>query len=520
MIQLNSFGCGVDAVTTDQVEEILKSYDNMYTLIKIDEINNLGAIRIRIRSLLASMNKRIAQKAEEQLDVENNTHHELGNYEIKRIPFTKEMKNEGYTILIPQMIPIHFELIESAVKSLGYNVKLLKECTEKTVETGLRYVNNDACYPSILTTGQFIEALQSGEYDTNKTALIMSQTGGGCRATNYIGFIRKALKDAGFGNVPIVSFNVVGMEKSTGFKITIPMAINLVKAIFYGDLLQKLLLKNRAYEINKGESQALYEKWLEKCKKLCSKSTYNQFKKSIYEMVNDFETIELNNSIEKPKVGIVGEVLIKYHPFGNNHVIDVLEKEGAEVISPDFMGFIKFIATHKITNNKLLNIDKAKAKIFHAVISLIEMLEKDLKKALATSEKGYLPPCDIFELESKVKDILSIGNQTGEGWFLTAEMIEYIENDIPNIVCVQPFACLPNHVVGKGVIKSIREKYPYANISPIDYDPGASETNQTNRIKLLTTVAKDNLKKKKLSKKAIEIENIVDEKEKATLKSN
>ena len=515
MIQLNSFGCGVDAVTTDQVEEILKSYDNMYTLIKIDEINNLGAIRIRIRSLLASMNKRIAQKQEQQ-ETENNITEtqELGNYEIKRVPFTKQMKNEEYTILIPQMIPIHFELIESAVKSLGYNVKLLRECTEKTVETGLRYVNNDACYPSILTTGQFIEALQSGEYDVNRTALIMSQTGGGCRATNYIGFIRKALKDAGFANVPIVSFNVVGMEKATGFKITIPMAINLVKAVFYGDLLQKLLLKNRAYEIHKGESQAMYEKWLEKCKTLCSKSTYNQFKKSIYEMVNDFETIELDTSIEKPKVGIVGEVLIKYHPFGNNHVIDVLEKEGAEVISPDFMGFIKFIATHKVTNNRLLNIDKAKAKIFRTVIKLIEMLEKDLSKALSASKKDYLLPCDIFEPESKVKDILSIGNQTGEGWFLTAEMIEYIEHNIPNIVCVQPFACLPNHVVGKGVIKSIREKYPYANISPIDYDPGASETNQTNRIKLLTTVAKDNLKKKKQSKKAIEIENIVNEKEK------
>jgi len=521
LIQLNSFGCGVDAVTTDQVEEILSSYGKMYTLIKIDEINNLGAIRIRIRSLLASMNKRIAQKQEQQ-ETENNITEtqELGNYEIKRVPFTKQMKNEEYTILIPQMIPIHFELIESAVKSLGYNVKLLRECTEKTVETGLRYVNNDACYPSILTTGQFIEALQSGEYDVNRTALIMSQTGGGCRATNYIGFIRKALKDAGFANVPIVSFNVVGMEKATGFKITIPMAINLVKAVFYGDLLQKLLLKNRAYEIHKGESQAMYEKWLEKCKTLCSKSTYNQFKKSIYEMVNDFETIELDTSIEKPKVGIVGEVLIKYHPFGNNHVIDVLEKEGAEVISPDFMGFIKFIATHKVTNNRLLNIDKAKAKIFRTVIKLIEMLEKDLSKALSASKKDYLLPCDIFELESKVKDILSIGNQTGEGWFLTAEMIEYIEHNIPNIVCVQPFACLPNHVVGKGVIKSIREKYPYANISPIDYDPGASETNQTNRIKLLTTVAKDNLKKKKLSKKAIEIENIVDEKEKTTLKSN
>ena len=518
MIQLNSFGCGVDAVTTDQVEEILKSYNNMYTLIKIDEINNLGAIRIRIRSLLASMNKRIAAKEAEK--IEQQKQEELGNYQVNRIPFTKEMKEEGYTILIPQMIPIHFELIESAVKQLGYNVKLLRTCTEKTVETGLRYVNNDACYPSILTTGQFIEALQSGEYDVNKTAIIMSQTGGGCRATNYIGFIRKALKDAGFANVPIISFNVVGMEKSTGFKITIPMAINLVKAIFYGDLLQKLLLKNRAYEINKGESQAMYEKWLEKCKVLCSKSTYNQFKKSIYEMVNDFETIKLDTSVEKPKVGIVGEVLIKYHTFGNNEVIKVLESEGAEVISPDFMGFIKFIATHKITNNQLLNIDKAKSKVFGAVIKLIELIEKDLKKALEQSKKDYLPPCDIFELESKVKDILSIGNQTGEGWFLTAEMVEYIEHGIPNIVCVQPFACLPNHVVGKGVIKTIREKYPYANISPVDYDPGASESNQINRIKLLTTVAKDNLKKNKKSKKAIEIENVVkDNEETKTIKN-
>ena len=342
----------------------------------------------------------------------------------------------------------------------------------------------------------------------------MSQTGGGCRATNYIGFIRKALKDAGFGNVPIISFNVVGMEKMTGFKITVPMAINLIKAVFYGDLLQKLLLKNRAYEKNKGETQKMYEKWLEKCKSLTCKSSYGKFKKSIYEMVNDFETIELDTSIKKPKVGIVGEVLIKYHPFGNNEVIKVLENEGAEVISPDFMGFIKFIATHKITNNTLLNRDKAKAKIFGVVIKLIEMIEGELIKALKTSKKDYLLPVDIFELETKVKDILSIGNQTGEGWFLTAEMVEYIEHGIPNIVCVQPFACLPNHVVGKGVIKTIREKYPYANIAPIDYDPGASETNQTNRIKLLTTVAKDNLKKDIQSLKAIEIENVVQEEEK------
>ncbi len=502
MIQLNSFGCGVDAVTTDQVEEILKSYDNMYTLIKIDEINNLGAIRIRVRSLLASMNKRIAQKEEEKKDLE------LGNYEVQRIPFTKEMR-ENYTILVPQMAPIHFELIEAAMNSIGYNLKVLKECTEKTVETGLRYVNNDACYPSILTTGQFIEALQSGEYDLDKTALIMSQTGGGCRATNYIGFIRKALKDAGFSKVPIISFNVVGMEKSTGFKITIPMVDKLIKVCLYGDLLQKLLYKNRAYEVHKGESEELFNKWMGKCKKLVAHSSHLEFKQSIYDMVSDFEKIELDTSIEKPKVGIVGEVLIKYHPFGNNFVVNVLEREGAEVIAPDFMGFIKFIATHKITNNALLNIDKAKATLFRAAIRLIEFVEKDLKIALSNSKKGYLLPCNIFELEKNVKDILSIGNQTGEGWFLTAEMVEYIENGIPNIICVQPFACLPNHVVGKGVIKSIREKYPYANISPVDYDPGASETNQTNRIKLLTTVAKDNLKKKNQSKKAIEIENMV-----------
>ena len=514
MIQLNSFGCGVDAVTTDQVEEILKSYNNMYTLIKIDEINNLGAIRIRVRSLLASMNKRISQKQEEQESKDTN----LGDYELNRIPFTKEMKEQGYTVLLPQMIPIHFELFESAMNTQGYNFKLLRECTEKTVETGLRYVNNDACYPSILTTGQFIEALQSGEYDTNKTALIMSQTGGGCRATNYIGFIRKALKDAGFGHVPIISFNVVGLEKATGFKITPSMASSLIKSIFFGDLLQKLLLRNRPYEINKGETQAMYEKWLAKCKKYAAKSSILQFKQIIREMIADFETIKIDTKLVKPKVGIVGEVLIKYHPFGNNEVIKVFEEEGAEVISPDFIGFIKFVATHKITNYKLLKTDKNKSKIFKLVIDLIELVEKDLTKELKKSKKGYLPPANIFKLQDKVEDILSIGNQTGEGWFLTAEMIEYIEHDIPNIVCVQPFACLPNHVVGKGVIKAIREKYPYANIAPIDYDPGASETNQTNRIKLLTTVAKDNLKHKTQSKKAIEIENIINEKEKSKKK--
>ncbi len=502
LVQLNSFGCGVDAVTTDQVEEILSSYGKMYTLIKIDEINNLGAVRIRIRSLLASMKKR------ENLEQT----HENGNYECKKKIFTKDMKKD-YTILIPQMAPIHFELLESAVRASGYNVELLRECTDHTVETGLKYVNNDACYPSILTTGQMIEALQSGKYDLNKTALIMSQTGGGCRATNYIGFIRKALKDAGFENVPVISFNVVGMEKMPGFKITVPLVERLLKMVVYADLLQKMLTKNRAYEVNKGETQKLFDEWMEKCKKLLEKSSLKEFKQSIYDIVNDFENIKLDTSIEKPKVGIVGEVLIKYHPFGNNFVANKLEEEGAEVILPDFMGFVKFIATHKITFNQLIKTDKMKAKIFKTAIKLIDILEKDERIALANSKKGYLQPCNIWELEDKVKDILSIGNQTGEGWFLTAEMIEYIEHGIPNIVCVQPFACLPNHVVGKGVIKTIRNKFPEANIAPIDYDPGASEANQTNRIKLLMTVAKDNLNNKNNHIKSIEIENEVNKQE-------
>ncbi len=497
LVQLNSFGCGVDAVTTDQVEEILSSYNKMYTLIKIDEVNNLGAVRIRIRSLLASMNKRIKEKKEEKAS---------GDYGLKKNIFTKEMK-ENYTILIPQMAPIHFELLESAVRIHGYNVKLLRKCTQKTVETGLKYVNNDACYPSILTTGQMIEALQSGKYDVNKTALIMSQTGGGCRATNYIGFIRKALKDAGFSQVPVISFNIVGMEKMPGFKITIPIIEGILKCIVYGDLLQKMLTKNRVYEVHKGETKAMFDKWLKKCKKLVAKSSNKEFKKSIYDIVEDFETIELDTSKEKPKVGIVGEVLIKYHPFGNNFAADLLEKEGAEVILPDFMGFAKYMLTHKITFNSLLNTNKTSSNLSKIAIKLVELFEKDVRIALQNSNKGYLLPCDIWHLENKVKDVLSIGNQTGEGWFLTAEMIEYIEHGIPNIICVQPFACLPNHVVGKGVIKTIREKYPDANISPVDYDPGASEANQANRIKLLMTVAKDNLKFKQKEKKSLELEN-------------
>ena len=483
LVQLNSFGCGVDAVTTDQVEEILSSYGKMYTLIKIDEVNNLGAIRIRIRSLLASMKKR--EKAHQKC---------VGEYAIQKIEFTKKMKKE-YTILVPQMAPIHFELLESALQSEGYKLKVLKECTSKTVETGLKYVNNDACYPSILTVGQLVEALESGEYDTNKVALMMSQTGGGCRATNYIGFIRKALKDAGYSNVPVISFNMAGIEKNSGFKITLKLIVKMFKSIVYGDMLQTVLHKNKAYEINPGETEKLVQKWLEICKSKVINSSMKEFNESLYDIVNDFEKIKLNKDIIKPKVGIVGEILIKYHPYGNNYVASLLEKEGAEVIIPEFMGFIKYIMANGLKKNKYLKNGKFKAIIYKSGIQLLDKIEGDYKKALASSKKGYFKPADILELAEYAEEILSTGNQTGEGWLLTGEMVEFIKNDVPNIICLQPFACLPNHVVGKGVIKAIRNKYPLANIAPIDYDPGASQTNQTNRIKLMMTVAKDNLAK-------------------------
>lgn len=483
LVQLNSFGCGVDAVTTDQAEEILSSYNKLYTLIKIDEINNLGAIKIRIRSLLASMNNQCNIEKQES----------DGDYKIVKKQFTKPMK-ENYTILIPQMAPIHFELFEAALNSAGYKVEVLKECTNKTVETGLKYVNNDACYPSILTTGQMIEALQSGKYDINKTALMISQTGGGCRATNYIGFIRKALKDAGFENVPVISFNFAGLEKNPGFKVDLNLLTKLFKAIIYGDLLQKVLHKNRAYEINKGETDKLYYKWMEKCKLLIINSTAKEFNNSLYEIVDDFEKISVNMTIQKPKVGIVGEILIKYHPYGNNFAEEILEKEGAEVYIPELMGFVKYVIKNTPVKQKLLKTSKITARAYEIGLKLLNQLEKHYRNALNSSSKGYMKPCDINSLAEEVEDILSTGNQTGEGWLLTAEIVEFMQEGIQNIMCVQPFACLPNHIVGKGVIKTIRNKYPEANIIPIDYDPGASETNQTNRIKLLITVAKDNLK--------------------------
>ena len=477
LVNLNSFGCGLDAIVTDQAEEILKYNDRLYTTIKIDEINNLGATKIRIRSLIASMNKREKE------------------YSYKPYNYTKNYfkeEDKKHTILFPDMSAPHFKLFEKMLQSEGYNAVWLKDSSDDTVETGLKYVNNDSCYPAIIVTGQLIHELQSGKYDLDNVSVIITQTGGGCRATNYIGLIRKALRDAGLEKVSILSFNLSGLEKEQAFKITPSLANKALQGVIYGDLLMKLLYATRPYEVTKGMTDEVYKKWQTICTEAVSKGNYFEFKKNIKEIVNDFKNIKVKIK-PKPRVGIVGEILIKYHAFGNDHLVEKLEAEGAEVCVPELMGFVKYCCYNGMVKEKLLKTSKKTAFINHQALNIIDFYERCVKKELMNTR--YRQVTNIYELANNVEGILSTGNQTGEGWFLTAEMVELIKDGVSNVVCVQPFACLPNHIVGKAVIKRIRKLYPDANIVAIDYDPGASHTNQTNRIKLMLTVAKEKIQK-------------------------
>ena len=477
LVNLNSFGCGLDAIVTDQAEEILRFNNKLYTTIKIDEINNLGAAKIRIRSLIASMNKRKEDSSYTPYNYEKN--------------YFKEQDKE-HVLLFPDMTQFHMPLFESILNSSGYKAVYLNKTTENSVETGLKYVNNDACYPAVIVTGQLIEALQSGKYDLDNTSVIITQTGGGCRATNYIGLIRKALKDAGLEKVSILSFNLSGLEKEQAFHLNLSMINKLLMAVLYGDLLMKLLYATRPYEVNKGESYALYEKWNKICYDAVARGKVREYRKNVKKIVEEFNNIDIKLT-NKPKVGIVGEILIKYHQFGNDHLVDRLEKEGAEVCAPELMGFVKYSAYNNLIKDSILKTGSFYSYLCKKVLDIIGLYEKPINSAL---EGTRFKKCvDIYELAKNVDGILSTGNQTGEGWYLTGEMIELIKEGINNICCVQPFACLPNHIVGKAVIKRIRELYPESNIVAVDYDPGASHTNQINRIKLMLTVAKENLEK-------------------------
>jgi len=480
LVQLNSFGCGLDAVTTDQVHEILQQYRKTYTLIKIDEINNLGAVRIRIRSLLAAMQER------ERKQIKPRKLYEMP----KRVIFTEEMRKE-YTILSPQMAPIHFELIEEAARIEGYRIEVLPDVEVTAVEEGLKHVHNDACYPSILVVGQIMAALKSGRYDLNRTAVIMSQTGGGCRASNYIGFIRKALRDAGMGHIPVISLNALGIESNPGFKITARLVKRMIMAVVYGDLLMRLTNATRPYEKNPGEANRLLAKWRQELKPSLAKMNIREYHSNIRKIIKDFENMELLD-IKKPKVGVVGEILVKFHPFANNFIVDIIEQEGAEAVMPDLLDFFLYCLHNGIYSYEKLAGSLKANLISRYLIWRIENYRRVMKKELKKS-KRFEPPKSIYELADLAGKIMHLGHQTGEGWFLTAEMLELIESGASNVACLQPFACLPNHITGKGMVREIKKHYPHANIVPIDYDPGASQVNQVNRLKLMLSVAFKNL---------------------------
>ena len=484
LIQLNSFGCGLDAVTTDEVSDILSHSGKIYTCLKIDEVNNLGAAKIRIRSLISAVRTRQKHDSSERQIVPTN---------INRVSFTKEMRKD-YTILCPQMSPIHFRMLESALNASGYHIELLKNDNRKAIDIGLKYVNNDACYPSLMVVGQIMEALLSGKYDLSRTAVIMTQTGGGCRASNYVGFIRRALQKAGIPNIPVISLNLSGLESNPGFTFSYQMIKRAMFALVFGDIFMRCLYRMRPYEKEPGQANALFKKWEDRCCEFVSgKPSYGQFKKMCREIIQDFDNLPITDE-KKPKVGVVGEILVKFMPTANNHLVELLEAEGAQAVVPDLMDFLLYCFYNQNFKSEYLGTKKKSAMIANFGIYVLEKLRATAADELKKSVH-FEPPTRIEKIGDMAKDIVSLGNQTGEGWFLTGEMLELIHSGVNNIVCTQPFACLPNHVVGKGVIKELRRQYPLSNIVAIDYDPGASEVNQLNRIKLMLSTAQKNLKK-------------------------
>ena len=550
LIQLNSFGCGLDALTTDQVQEILEASGKVYTVLKIDEVSNLGAARIRVRSLLAALKDKADERAEAnrapmacptvamnkeysteaavpedemkehsrhaKMRMDNKTglteaeaarviaqadalikQREASSTEFEKVQFTKEMKEAGYTILCPQMAPIHFDLLVEIFRKNGYNFELLPSVDHGAVDAGLKYVNNDICYPSILVTGQIMEAVMSGRYDTDKLAVIITQTGGGCRATNYIALIRKALAAAGLGHIPVISLSFRKLEESNpGFEITPKMLLQAIYGVLYGDLLMMCLYRTRPYEAEPGAAQALFDHWMAECKgQLARGLKRTEWKRTVRKIVEDFDTLPLVGEGIKPRVGVVGEILVKFHPTANNQIVDVIEHEGCEAVVPGLTEFFLFGIAGAIFQKDPLGRSAKGAVGSRIALWALDKFRKPINDALRASHR-FEAPADIYELAGYASEILSLCNSMGEGWLLTAEMVELIRTGAPNVVCTQPFACLPNHVVGKAVIKELRRRYPESNIVAVDYDPGASEVNQLNRIKLMISVAKANLEGK------------------------
>ena len=477
VLQLVSFGCGLDAITSDQLEEIVTLQGRLYAQIKIDEGANLGPARIRIRSLLAAMRERMDRYGQNTTPV----------YKTPPL-FTKEMRNT-HTLLIPQMSPIHFQFAETVFAAEGYRAVQLPTVDREAIELGLRHVNNDACFPAIVVVGQLLQALRSGVYDIDRVALVVSQTGGGCRATNYVAFLRKALLDCGLDAVPIIPFSTNVDTESPGFRLTGKLLRRAILAMNYGDALMRVLHRVTPYETEPGSAERLAAKWIEKAKQNIASGNILRFESNMLAMIREFDRLPLRTEERKPRVGLVGEILLKYQPDANNNAALVVQKEGGEVVTTDIMDFVLYCAYDHVFNYQQLAAPKRAYLSALAGIAFLEFTRLGMRLGFGLS-KRFTAPIRFSELRNKAKNLVSLGHQTGEGWLLAAEMVKMLETGITNILCMQPFGCLPNHITGKGLIKELKHRYPAANIIALDYDPGASETNQINRIKLMMSVAK------------------------------
>ena len=402
------------------------------------------------------------------------------------------MQQDGYTIIAPQMSPIHFRLLAPVFRTRGYNMVVLDNDNRSAIDTGLKYVNNDACFPAMTAVGQIMEAVLSGRYDTDRLAIIMTQTGGGCRASNYVSFIRRALDCAGLSHIPVISMNANGMEKNEGFHLSPSPILDAGKAVVYGDLFMRCLYRIRPYELIPGNADRLHRELEERCIASLTGKSRERYSVLCELIVRSFDCLPIREGIRKPRVGIVGEILVKYMPLANNHLVELLEREGAEAVVPDLMDFLNYCVYNNDYMHKFLGKPWTSSAIAWLGVRGIRMLRAPAHRALKKSRR-FQAPMPIERIADLAKPFLSLGNQYGEGWFLTGEMAELLTDGVENIVCIQPFACLPNHVVGKGMIKALRRHYPGANIAAVDYDPGASEVNQLNRIKLMLSAAKKKL---------------------------
>ncbi|MDR1312777.1 MAG: acyl-CoA dehydratase activase-related protein [Deltaproteobacteria bacterium] len=480
LVQLNSFGCGLDAVTTDQVSEIIKGAGKVYTLLKIDEGANLGAARIRVRSLLAAMRDRGRSRARNAASAP---------YVFIPARLSPKAAPE-YTLLCPQMSPMHWRFLGPAMEPMGLKLEILPSLGPGAVEEGLKFVNNDACYPALVSIGQILNELKSGRHDLARTAVLMSQTGGGCRASNYVALLRRALNESGMPQVPVWPLGLSGSATEKGLKLDRAAYGRAVLGLLFGDMLQRLVLASRPYERTKGDAEGLCEGWVGRCADVVRRGDKSRFPEMVNAMADEFASLGLLPP-DRPRVGVVGEILINFHPEANNQAVAVLESEGGQAVLPELADFFLYCFHDDVFRAEEMGGGRIRKWLGLWFIRVMEKWRAPMREALARHPRfGHLNR--FAELKEAGSKLLSLGNQSGEGWYLAADMALMLEKGIPNILCLQPFGCLPNHITGKGVVKELKRRYRGANIAAVDYDPGASEVNQLNRIKLLMSVARAN----------------------------